>query len=156
MRQMDLLNRLRKILKMDITGSCFCGQIEYEAELDGTAVSICHCRDCQVFSGSAFRTSGIVPPHRFRFTRGTPKIFEKVADSGAVRRMAFCAECGTHLCSLPAEAEGEAGFVSIRVASSHQFKQLQPVLEFFCCSRVDWLSDLEGATQFDGMFPRSR
>jgi hypothetical protein len=137
---------------MHISGSCFCGLIEYEAELDGSGIGICHCRDCQIFSGSAFRTSGIVPPQHFRFTKGAPKYFEKVADSGAVRRMAFCAECGTHLCSLPAETDG--GFVSIRVASSHQFHQLKPVAELFCASRVPWLSDLEGAARFDGMISR--
>ena len=60
---------------MQISGSCFCGEVEYEAELDEGMVGICHCRDCQVFSGSAFRLSGIVPPDRFRFTRGTPKHF---------------------------------------------------------------------------------
>jgi hypothetical protein len=99
---------------MHISGNCFCGLIEYEAELDASGVGICHCRDCQIFSGSAFRTSGIVSQQSFRFTKGSPKYFDKVGDSGAVRRMAFCGECGTHLCSLPS---GEGGFVSIRVAS---------------------------------------
>lgn len=137
---------------MQLSGSCFCGAVEYEAELDEGMVGICHCRDCQVFSGSAFRMSGIVPPDRFRFTRGTPKHFDKVADSGAVRRMAFCAECGTHLCSLPLEA---GGYVSVRVASARQFADIKPVAELFCASRVTWLSDLEGAAQFDGMFSRA-
>lgn len=136
---------------MQISGSCFCGQVTYEAEIDGGAVAICHCRDCQVFSGSAFRTSGIVAPDQFRFTCGTPKYFDKVADSGAVRRMAFCAECGTHLCSFPKE---DGGFVSIRVASAREFPHLKPVAEFFCASRVPWLSGVEGAAEFDGMFSR--
>ena len=134
---------------MNISGSCFCGLVEYEAELDGGVIGICHCRDCQIFSGSAFRTSGIVAPQQFKFTRGSPRYFDKKADSGAVRRMAFCGECGTHLCSLPADEKD--GFVSIRVASSHQFDQLKPVAEIFCSSRVPWLSDLEGTTEFDGM-----
>ena len=136
---------------MQISGSCFCESIAYEAELDESGVGICHCRDCQIFSGSAFRTSGIVASGDFRFTRGTPKYFDKTADSGAVRRMAFCGECGTHLCSLPAE---EGGFVSIRVASSHQFSSLQPTAEIYCSSRVGWLSGLEGAVEFDKMFER--
>lgn len=136
---------------MQIMGSCFCELIEYEAELDEAGVGICHCRDCQIFSGSAFRTSGIVASERFRFTRGTPKYFDKVADSGAVRRMAFCEECGTHLCSLP---EKEGGFVSIRVSTSHQFSRLKPAAEIYCSSRVDWLPGLEGAVEFDRMFER--
>ncbi len=137
---------------MHISGSCFCGLIEYEAELDEAGIGICHCRDCQIFSGSAFRTSGFTPQHNFMITKGAPKFFSKVADSGAVRRMAFCGECGTHLCSLPGDAIG--GYASIRVASSRQFHQLKPVAEFFCASRVPWLSGLEGAVEFSGMIPR--
>jgi hypothetical protein len=136
---------------MHISGNCFCGLIEYEAELDEAGVGICHCRDCQIFSGSAFRTSGIVSSECFRFTSGSPKYFDKVADSGAVRRMAFCGECGTHLCSLP---DKDGGFVSIRVASSREFSQLKPVAEIYCASRVSWLSGLEGAVEFDGMIRR--
>lgn len=137
---------------MKVTGSCFCGVIEYEAELDPKGVGICHCRDCQIFSGSAFRTSGIVSPEKFRFTAGSPRLFEKTADSGAVRKMAFCGDCGTHLCSLPAGDSG--GFVSIRIASCRQFHLLKPGAEFFCNSRVPWLHGLEGTVAFDGMFQR--
>lgn len=135
---------------MQISGGCFCGKIEYEAEIDEGAVAICHCRDCQVFSGSAFRTSGIVPPDCFQFTRGSPKYFDKQADSGNLRRMAFCAECGTHLCSLPREDDG--GFVSIRVATSHQFSTLKPAMEVYCTSRVTWMEGLKGTLEFERMF----
>ncbi len=137
---------------MQISGSCFCGLVEYEAELDEASIGICHCRDCQIFSGSAFRTSGIAPQHHFRITQGSPRSFSKVADSGAVRRMVFCGECGTHLCSLPLEESG--GFVSIRVASCREFDQLKPTAEIFCASRVAWLPALKGAVQFVGMFSR--
>lgn len=136
---------------MHISGSCFCGLIAYEAELDESGIGICHCRDCQIFSGSAFRTSGIVSQQDFRITKGSPKYFDKTADSGAVRRMAFCGECGTHLCSLPLE---EGGFVSIRVASCHEFEQLKPAAEIYCSSRVPWLSGFEGSVEFEGMFRR--
>jgi hypothetical protein len=133
---------------MNISGSCFCGLVEYEAELDEARVGLCHCRDCQILSGSAFRTSGIVPPGSFRITKGSPKYFDKLADSGAVRRMAFCGECGTHLCSMPAdEAEGH---VAIRVASCREFHQLKPVAEIFCASRVPWLCGFEGTIEFAG------
>ena len=87
---------------MKISGGCFCGAVEYESELgEQSWVGICHCRDCQILSGSAFRTSSIADLETFRFTKGTPKFFDKRAESGLVRRLAFCGECGTHLCSLP-------------------------------------------------------
>ena len=50
---------------MKITGSCHCGAISYEAEVDAGAVIVCHCTDCQTLSGSAFRV--VVPAKRFYF-----------------------------------------------------------------------------------------
>ena len=37
---------------MHITGACHYGAISYEAEIDPATVGLCHCTDCQIFSGS--------------------------------------------------------------------------------------------------------
>ena len=136
---------------MKTTGSCFCNAIEYQADIEPSMIGICHCRDCQILGGSAFRTSAAVTPSNFRFTRGQPTYFEKVSDSGAVRKMAFCANCGTHLCSIPADADGKGAYVSIRIASSKDFAELRPVFEVFCDSRVAWLDTLDGTIEFPRM-----
>jgi hypothetical protein len=81
-------------------------------------------------------------------------LFAKTADSGAVRKMAFCGECGTHLCSLPGDDNGD--YVSIRVASCREFDQLEPAIEIFCASRVAWVPGLKGTKEFDGMLQRER
>jgi hypothetical protein len=46
---------------MRVNGSCHCGQITYEAEVDPARVGVCNCTDCQVLSGSAFRVSVPAP-----------------------------------------------------------------------------------------------
>lgn len=136
---------------MNISGKCFCGAIGYQAELDEKRIGICHCRDCQILSGSAFRMSSVVPIEHFRFTRGEPKYFDKRADSGAVRRMAFCGACGTHLCSLPTDNDSTSPFVSIRLSTASEFAQLKPVSEIFCDSRVAWLEPMPDSIQFPRM-----
>ena len=136
---------------MNITGACFCGEVNYEAELDEGRVAICHCRDCQIFSGSAFRLSGLVDPEAFRFTKGKPRYYDKRADSGAVRRLAFCGDCGTHLCSLPTDTEARSAYVSIRLSTAREFSKLRPAAEVFCDSRVSWLRPLEGSVEFPRM-----
>src|SRR5208283_3750354 len=40
---------------MKIEGRCHCGQITYEAVVDADKVAICHCSDCQMLTGSAYR-----------------------------------------------------------------------------------------------------
>jgi hypothetical protein len=40
---------------MKVQGSCHCGQVTYEAEVDPEKVSLWNCTDCQMLTGSAFR-----------------------------------------------------------------------------------------------------
>ena len=37
---------------MNIDGRCHCGYIRFEADADPDKAAICHCTDCQSFSGS--------------------------------------------------------------------------------------------------------
>src|SRR5271167_1043659 len=43
-----------KGVEMEIKGGCLCGAVRYTAEADPTSATVCHCRDCQKFTGSAF------------------------------------------------------------------------------------------------------
>ncbi|MEY4551236.1 MAG: hypothetical protein RL685_7431, partial [Pseudomonadota bacterium] len=42
---------------MKVDGTCHCGAVRYQAQIEPDHVSICHCSDCQVLTGSAFRVS---------------------------------------------------------------------------------------------------
>jgi len=37
-----------------MTGGCLCGNVRFRADAEPVFVGLCHCRDCQKFSGSAF------------------------------------------------------------------------------------------------------
>ncbi len=80
---------------MKVHGSCHCGEIVYEAEIDPAQVSICHCSDCQILTGTAYRVSVPAKAGDFHLLNGVPKIYVKTADSGRRRAQAFCANCGT-------------------------------------------------------------
>jgi hypothetical protein len=127
-------------MSMHVDGSCHCGAIRYEAEIDPGRVGICHCTDCQTFSGSAFRTSVFVGESDFRLLDGTPAIYEKTAESGATRRLAFCAACGTHVYGITA-SEGPT-FYSVRVGTLAQRTELTPVAQVWARSSVSWLDSI--------------
>lgn len=136
---------------MKIMGSCFCGAIVFEAQIDENRIGLCHCRDWQRFSGSAFRTFGAARPEDFAFKEGTPKYSDKTGDSGGTRRQAFCGTSGTRLASMPGDREDVVKFVTVRVALSEQFKGMTPVVEIFCGSRLPWQKPLDGTKQFARM-----
>lgn len=124
---------------MKVDGSCHCGNITFDAEVDEGKVVVCHCTDCQTFSGSAFR---VVVPARadsFRVRGGTPRIYVKRAESGAKRVQAFCPVCGT---SLYSSAEENPTQLFVRISSIRQRASLRPAVQIWHRSAVTWLEDL--------------
>ena len=124
---------------MNVEGSCHCGLIRYEAEIDPAKVGICHCTDCQILTGSAFSTFVQVPKESFRLTRGAPKVYVKTAESGNRRAQAFCAECGSR---LYASAETDPPFFNLRVGTIRQRAELRPRIQLWCRSALPWVSEL--------------
>lgn len=125
---------------MKIDGRCHCGNVAYEAEIDPEQVVVCHCTDCQTMTGSAFRVVTLSREDTFRLLAGEPRIYEKTAESGTKRLMAFCPECGTPIHSTVA---GDGPKVhAIRVGTIRQRNQLAPSRQLWCRSSVPWLDDL--------------
>jgi hypothetical protein len=129
---------------MKIDGGCHCGNITYAAEIDPESVGICHCTDCQTFSGSAFRASVRAGKDAFSL-RGQPKIYVKTAESGAKRAQAFCPECGT---SIYSAAVTEPQIFNIRLGTVRQRAELRPKTQGWCRSKLDWVMDLHSIPQF--------
>ena len=102
---------------MNIDGACHCGFITYEATVDPERAVICHCTDCQILSGTAFRTAIPAPAETFRILTGNPRIYLKTAESGQPRAQAFCPECGTQ---IYASDPVETPYYFIRIGTTRQ------------------------------------
>jgi len=126
---------------MKIDGSCQCGAITFEAEIDPKQVNICHCTDCQAFSGSAFRIGVAAPAKDFKLLSGEPKAYVKTAESGAKRAQYFCPTCGTHLYATAADPK-EAKVYRIRLGAIRQRQELRPSSQIWCRSELPWVRDL--------------
>jgi len=125
---------------MKIDGSCHCGNITYEAEIDPEKVVICHCTDCQTLSGSAFRTVAMSAEGTFKLRSGELKIYVKTAESGNKREQAFCPECGTPIFS---SSVGNGPKVhGIRAGTIRQRDQLVPGKQVWTRSAQHWLNEL--------------
>ena len=78
---------------MKVQGSCHCGEITYEADIDPDSVGLCNCTDCQMLTGSVFRVSVPAPRQGFHLLSGQLKTYIKTADSGNKRAHSFCPNC---------------------------------------------------------------
>ena len=126
---------------MKIDGGCHCGHITYEAEADPESVGICHCTDCQTFSGSAFRIGIPVQEADFKLLSGAPKTYVKTAESGGKRAQVFCPECGTHIYSTSVDP-GPGRVFRIRVPTTRQRNELPPKRQGWTRSAQHWLGDI--------------
>lgn len=126
---------------MKVDGRCFCGEIQYEAEIDPGKVSVCHCEDCQLLTGTAYRVSAPAAAAQLRFLRGTPKVFVKTAESGNKRAQAFCGACGSPLYSADAH---DPQLYFLRVGTMSQRAALAPKRQIWCRSALPWSSDIRG------------
>jgi hypothetical protein len=124
---------------MHVTGSCHCGAIAYEAEVDADRVGICHCVDCQKLAGSAYRVSVPTDSRRFRLLRGRPTVYVKTAASGARRAQVFCPTCGSPLYTYDVDAPQAHG---LRVGCIDQRDRLVPARRIWCRSALPWSQDI--------------
>lgn len=132
---------------MKIHGHCHCGEIAYEAEIDPAQVSICHCSDCQILTGTAYRVSVPAKAGNLHFVKGAPKIYVKTAESGRQRAQAFCANCGTPIYASDTQ---EPATFNLRTGAIDERERLKPVRQIWCRSALDWVQDLDGMEMREG------
>lgn len=125
---------------MRIDGGCHCGKISYSAEVDPQRVSICHCNDCQMLSGTGFRWT--VPALEADFElKGEPVVYVKVAESGNLRAQAFCGSCGSQIYGTSV-GDGPKVY-GIRLGTARQRRDLPPKTQIWCEAELDWLSTVD-------------
>ncbi|KAG7136869.1 hypothetical protein HYQ45_005621 [Verticillium longisporum] len=82
---------------MTTKGSCACGAIAYQFEGEALTKALCHCIDCQKWTGGAFTSNAVVPRTAFSVTKGTPRAWDAVGASGKINKHFFCGDCGSSL-----------------------------------------------------------
>ena len=131
---------------MKVEGRCHCGRITYEAIVEPETAGICHCTDCQMLTGSAFRATVRAPSATFTLLTGQPKVYVKTAESGTKRAHAFCPDCGT---PIHASAVESPPTYSLRIGCLAQRAALRPRIQIWCRSALDWALQLEDVPRRD-------
>ncbi|MDP6705245.1 MAG: GFA family protein [Alphaproteobacteria bacterium] len=80
-----------------LTGGCQCGAVRYEVVAKPLALWVCHCRECQRQSASAFGISVIVRSSDVRLVAGELKTWSRPAAKQGTLECSFCPDCGTRV-----------------------------------------------------------
>lgn len=118
-----------------MTGGCLCGKIRYSADAEPLFVGLCHCHDCQKFTGSPFAAVIAVPKSAVKITDGL-KGFSKLGDSGKPIERRFCPECGS---SVIDEAAAMPGILMIAGGTLDDPSWVKPKAQIYCASAQPWV-----------------
>jgi hypothetical protein len=127
------------------TGGCQCGEVRYESTGEPRALYVCHCRECQRQSASAFGMSLEVPRAGLRVTKGAPHYWTRGTDSGRRLRCAFCPTCGTRLWHEPEE---ESDTVTIKAGSLDEPVDVSSAIHIWTSRKLPGMAIPSGPRQF--------
>ena len=128
---------------MTIEGGCRCGAVRYEAEGEAAHHAICHCRDCQMASGTPMVAWLAMPAAGFRVTSGEPVRY--TAPSGSMR--AFCGTCGTPLFFVNEDAL--PGIVDIQSVTLDDPDAIAPQAQIQLAERRGYMAELDKLPVFE-------
>lgn len=120
-------------MKIPFTGGCMCTAVRYECSAEPVSMGICHCRDCQQATGSAFAAGMLVPQDAITIT-GDVTYYDVTGDSGSIIGRGFCPICGSRLFSLPPIPE----LIGIMAGSLDDPSWFQPRMNIYAASSQPW------------------
>ena len=120
---------------MVLTGGCLCGQVRYELADRPARAGVCHCRDCQRSSGSAFAVFVGVPKESAAI-RGTLNTFHGRGDSGRPLERSFCPACGSQV-TVAGPFRPDMAFFTAGTLDDPS--AVRPAVQIWCDSAQPWV-----------------
>ena len=132
------------------TGGCLCGTVRFTLDSEPYDAGWCHCRTCQLNSGSPAMVFATVPVAHYRLQAGEAAV-RRVASSSFGHR-SFCGECGTPLYT---HVEHQPDTLDFSVATLDEPGRVRPGFHIFWSSRVPWTQVDDDLPKFDRFRPNT-
>ena len=95
-------------------GGCQCGAVRYSIQGEFNELYICHCKECQKQSASAFGMSLVVARSSLTLLRGELRAWTRATDRGGRLTCRFCGVCGSRVWH---EASASSPTVTVKAGS---------------------------------------
>ena len=82
------------------SGGCLCGQVRYEAKGDPDRVAVCHCRYCQLRTGSPFGSLVYFETSRISVAGGSLSTYGFLSESGSKWKRSFARTAAQRFLSI--------------------------------------------------------
>ena len=132
-------------------GGCACGTVRYELRSAPFDAGWCHCRTCQLNSGSPAMAFASVAAGDFVFTSGEEKV--RRFNSSRFGRRLFCADCGT---PILVKVDHQPETVDFSIVTLDDPDAVPPGFHIFHASKVAWFETADNLPRHDRFRPDTR
>jgi len=133
------------------TGGCACGAVRYRLSSEPFDAGWCHCRTCQLNSGSPAMAFASVSVGDFEFTQGE-ELTERFESSDFGHRL-FCSRCGTPLLM---RVNHQPETVDFSMATLDEPERILPSFHIFYASHIAWAPAGDELPRYDRFRPDAR
>ena len=133
------------------TGGCMCGAVRYDLASDPFDCGWCHCRTCQLTSGSPAIVFASVPAGDLRWNKGEEEV--RRVKSSSFGHRSFCGRCGTPLLM---QVDHQPETVDFSVATLDDPGAVAPAFHIFWGSKVPWFDPGDDLPRHDRFRPDTR
>jgi hypothetical protein len=133
------------------TGGCACGTVRYRLKSEAYDAGWCHCRTCQLNSGSPAMAFATVPFDDYDVIEGKDQV-RRFASSSFGWRI-FCCACGT---PLAMHVQHQPETIDFSVATLDRPDEITPGFHIFYAERIAWAEACDALPRHDGFRPDTR
>lgn len=119
-----------------LDGRCLCGAVSYSSRAEPMFTAVCHCRDCQRQTGTAFSVVVGVAAPELDVEGDVATVITVGDDHGGDVQRQFCPACGSPILSL---SPGLPGVALIKAGTLDDPSWLEPQLEVWGSSAQPWV-----------------
>jgi hypothetical protein len=131
----------------NITGGCLCGRVRYTVTGEPAFSGLCHCRNCQHYTGSAFE--GLIAfPAASVSVQGELKTYDDTGDSGQPVHRRFCPNCGSGVVN---EVDALPGVTIVLAGTLDDPATFRPTMDVYWSSAQPWVHTSSERTRFPKM-----
>lgn len=123
------------------SGTCLCGDIEWQVDGDFGAFTNCHCSVCRKIHGTAYVGFVATPVENFSWVRGEEHVAHYASSDKGER--GFCPQCGSSVPSV----SGEYAFMAAGSLDGDIGRALDS--HIFVGSKAEWFDITDDIPQFD-------
>ncbi|KAJ3895346.1 Mss4-like protein [Lentinula edodes] len=127
-------------------GSCLCGAVRFTIKGDPFHYLVCHCKNCQKASGSAFMTNVWFKNEAFTLNAGQDalKFFQDTdTDTGKPLSRYFCSNCGSNVFFRMSPDLPRSDIYIVQGPAIEGSEIWAPRKESFLANKLPWVKHLE-------------